>query len=291
MGIFSKAIEELGSAQHSEPRLFQEYVRLHKLPAVDTANKISIQALSGLSQDLKNARVMVFRLGSPVGSKGTQFALVRCIGGWDDYFLEDKAVFATARQMPDIALESQLRVFEVMGDTTETSLVNLAVASGALSAALQIDIESSRIVHTTAQGTYNFPVCPHPEIAAAWHHVGGQVEIDAAFVAMRAGVETLFVVEAKVSDYFDSLAKPKIAYPIYAVRQQLAKTNTDIPVIGVYLRAIRKAGRGYDFFIAECHFTDSGEAVASLEATNPTKTRLRSNNYAARQSSLFEDSD
>ena len=291
MGIFSKAIADLGSAKHSEPRQFQEYLGINNLPKVDTATHISVQTLRGLSEDLKSAGVMVFRLGSPVGSKGTQFALVRYVGGWDDYFLLDKAVFATARQMPDIELGSQLRVFEVMGDTTETSLVNLAVASGALSAALQIDIESSQIIHTTAQGTYNFPVCPHPLLTAAWQHVAGQVEIDAAFVSKRAGVETLFVVEAKVSKRFESLAKPKIAYPIYAVRQQLAKTNTNIPVVGVYLRAIRKADRGYDLFIAECHFKDSGEAVASLEATNPTKTRIRSNTAADSQTSIFEDSD
>jgi hypothetical protein len=275
MGIFSRAIEELGNAQHSEPRLFLEYLRTNNLRKVDTAAHISVQTLDGLPNDLKSAGVMVFRLGSPSGSKGTQFVLARYIKGWNDYFLSDEAVFAEARQLPDICLGNQLRVFEVIGDATETSLVNLAVASGALSVALDIDIESQQIIHTTAQGTYDFSVCPHPQISAAWNHVSGQVEIDAAFVSMRGGMETLFVVEAKVSDHFESLAKPKIAYPIYAVRQQLAKTNTDIPVIGVYLRAIRSGDRGYDLFIAECHFTDSGEAVASLEASNPTKTSLR----------------
>ncbi len=275
MGIFSKAIADLGSAKHSEPRQFQEYLRSNNLPKVDTATHISVQTLRGLSEDLRSAGVMVFRLGSPHGKKGTQFALVRFVGGWDDYFIVDEALFAAARELPDIELGSQLRVFEVMGDTTETSLVNMAVASNALSVALDLDVESTQIIHTTAQGTYDFAVCPHQLIAAAWQHVAGQVEIDAAFVSKRAGVETLFVVEAKVSEKFESLAKPKIAYPIYAVRQQLAKSNTSIPVVGVYLRAIRTAERGYDMYIAECHFTDSGEAVASLEAINPTKTRLR----------------
>ena len=291
MEIFKKALTELGTAQHSEPRLFKEYLKSNNLPERDTATKISIQSFESMSAELKTAGVFVFRLGSPTGQRGTQFALARHISGWDEYFLMDKTIFAKPTYLLDIEFTERLRIFEVLAATTETSLVNLAIASGALSAALNIDSSPSQIVHTTAQGTYNFQIRPHPEISTRWSHINGQVEIDAAFIAKRAGKDTLFVVEAKVSKSLESLAKSKLAYPMFAVRQQLAVSNSDIPVVGVYLRAIRVPKQGYDFYIAECDFADSGEAVASLVAKSPTKTRLRSKNYAARQSSLFEDSD
>jgi hypothetical protein len=291
MEIFKDALIELGAAQYSEPRLFKEYLKSNDLPDRDTATLISIQSYDSMSAELRTAGVFVFRLGSPTGQRGTQFALARYVSGWDDYFFIDQKIFSNPTKLPDIKIDDRLRIFEVLAATTETSLVNLAIASGALSAALNIDFSPSQIVHTTAQGTYDFQIRPHPEISTRWSHINGQVEIDAAFIAKRAGKDTLFVVEAKVSKSLESLAKSKLAYPIFAVRQQLAVSNSDIPVVGVYLRAIRVPKQGYDFYIAECEFADSGEAVASLAAKRPTKTRLRSNNYAARQSSLFEDSD
>jgi hypothetical protein len=294
MGIFSRAIEELGSAQHSEPRLFKEYLKSNDLPARDTATLISIQSYDRMSAELRTAGVFVFRLGSPTGLTGTQFALARHVSGWDDYFFMDQKIFANPTKLPDIKIDDRLRIFEVLAATTETSLVNLAIASGALSAALNIDFSPSQIVHTTAQGTYDFQIWPHPDISTRWSHINGQVEIDAAFIAKRSGKDTLFVVEAKVSKSLESLAKSKLAYPIFAVRQQLSVSNSDIPVVGVYLRAIRGPDQGYDFYIAECEFADPGEAVASLVAKSPTKTRLRSKTslaVQAIQASLFEEID
>lgn len=48
-------------------------------------------------------------------------------------------------------------------------------------------------------------------------HYKGQVEIDALFVGRRNRQETLFVIEAKTSNNFQSLAKHKLVYPVLAL--------------------------------------------------------------------------
>jgi hypothetical protein len=153
-----------------------------------------------------------------------------------------------------------MRIFDLLPKATETSLVNMAVASGILGAALQIESERDTIINATAQGTYSFSVSPHQDFDTSWHHTSGQVEIDGAFVARRNERETIFVVEAKVSDSFDSLAKHKIAYPMLAIEASLAEAT---PVVGVYLRVLRKPS-GFEFFIAECQFQGSQRAISAL---------------------------
>lgn len=154
-----------------------------------------------------------------------------------------------------------MRIFDILPKSTETSLVNVAVASGMLSAALQIDVESNPIINATAQGTYTFIVRPHQHLDALWLHNAGQVEIDGAFVAKRNGIETIFVVEAKVSSSFDSISKHKIAYPILAIETKLTNRT---PVVGVYVRVLRRPS-GLEFYVAECAFSSELREVSTLQ--------------------------
>jgi hypothetical protein len=260
MALFDNALAEMGSCSTLEPRSFVAYANEVDYPKVKTADAISIQSLRDLAPELKNAGVMVFRLGNTSGMKGTSFALARHTGSWDDYFFQDEGVFAECKPVAVAGNREGLRIFDILPKSTETSLVNLAVASGILATALQIDSKSEAIVNATAQGTYSFTVRPHQNLNACWYHNSGQVEIDGAFVAKRDGVETVFVVEAKVSADFESLAKHKVAYPMLAIKASIAE---DMPIVGVYLRVLRKPS-GLEFFVAECHFSGTQQEVASL---------------------------
>ncbi|PWB49729.1 MAG: hypothetical protein C3F18_09845 [Nitrosomonadales bacterium] len=263
MALFDNALAEMGYSSILEPRPFITYAKQAGFATVKTADAISVQSLRDLAPELRNAGVMVFRLGIKPGTKGTSFGLAKHTGSWDDYFLQDKNVFAGCKPTPVKGKREGLRIFDILPRSTETSLVNLAVASGILTTALQIESKSDEIVNATAQGTYSFTVRPHKDInEACWHHNFGQVEIDGAFVAKRDGVETVFVVEAKVSTDFESLAKHKIAYPMLAIETSLAQGT---PVVGVYLRVLRRPS-GFGFFVTECCFSNDQHEIASLIA-------------------------
>ncbi|WP_252371579.1 DUF6997 domain-containing protein [Pseudoalteromonas phenolica] len=114
-------------------------------------------------------------------------------------------------------------------------MVNLACASGLLKEALSLDDEASIIVPATGQSTFTFrfkPICDEDTIL---EHINGQVEIDAVFVGKRNGKENLFVIEAKHSEKFDSLAKHKLLYPCLSL---LEKLPASMPIVPVYLRSI-----------------------------------------------------
>ena len=261
MALFDDALNEMRGSSTLEPRSFVKYAKQAGFSNVKTADAISVQSLRNLAPELRSADVMVFRLGSKVGARGTIFALAKHTGSWDEYFLRDENVFAGCQIHPVAGRREGMRIFDILPRTTETSLVNVAVASGILNEALQIDSESGAIVNATAQGTYTFNVRPHQELDACWPHNSGQVEIDGAFVAKRNGVETIFVVEAKVSSGFESLSKHKIAYPMLAIENSLAESP---PIVGVYLRVVRKLS-GFDFFVAECQFSSFQHEISSLK--------------------------
>ena len=151
-------------------------------------------------------------------------------------------MFADARPelfIPPVSMR-QLFAFTLLPKFTETSLVNLAIASGLLSHALGLDDATLPSAPATGQGTYSFTFSPHAELGVTWLHSKGQVEIDAAIIAKRRGEETLFVVEAKVGDDFDSLAKHKLLYPALALRGGVPEY---MPLVPVYIRVLRTDGR------------------------------------------------
>ena len=266
--MFEPAIAEMrreGSASFG-PMSFRGYLRQHNLPNKDTATAISVDSLSKLSKDLVEANAMVFRLGNNSGTNHTAFALARNRAGWSDFFLEDHHLFSSlnVRAVVTANSEQDLSAFRFLPKLTEPSLVNLALASGLLGEALNLDEPMVPIVPATGQSTFPFDVRPFEE-GPNWTHRQGQVEIDSLFFARRNGEQLVFVVEAKRSNAFDSLAKHKLVYPYLALRSSLP-TNT--PIIPVYLRAVRN-GDFWDFFVCECAFENVVMlSISSLKATD-----------------------
>jgi hypothetical protein len=267
MSVFGPALATMTSSASRVfgPRSFQGYLQGHSLANKNTAQHIPIDSLGRLAKELQEARTMVFRLGSPDGERHTHFALACCVAGWEDYFLLDRALFSTSPAelfIPPVSMR-QLFAFTLLPKFTETSLVNLAIASGLLSHALQLDEAVLSSAPATGQGTYSFAFSPHEALNAEWKHMKGQVEIDAVLTAKRQGTETLFVIEAKASEEFDSLAKHKLLYPVLALQTTVPRY---MPVVPVYLRAISRAD-GLHFYVAECAISlgNGAPSVAGLK--------------------------
>jgi hypothetical protein len=261
------AVMEAGHVPAFGPRSFQGYLAENGLAAQNTWQHISVDNLRRLAPELREANTMVFRLGSPEGEKHTHFGLARCVGGWADYFILDKEVFDTAKPelfIPPVSMR-QLFAFTLLPKFTETSLVNLAIASGLLSHALGLDDATLPSAPATGQGTYSFSFSPHAELGVTWTHSKGQVEIDAAIIAKRRGEESLFVVEAKAGEGFDSLAKHKLLYPVLALRSGIPEY---MPLVPVYIRVLRGAD-GLHFYLAECDLSPAIDGVVSLSTLRP----------------------
>lgn len=257
-------MESAGSCFHP-PMPFQTYLAEAGITAADTARYISVQSLSDLNPDLRAAGIMVFRLGILPSTRHTQFALAKALSGWSDYFFQDQDLFAhvAPKQFCSLSDSETLRAFSLLPKFTETSFVNLALGSGLLGHALSLDSASLPSVPATGQGTYSFNFTPHAKIPSGeWHHSAGQVEIDAVFLGTRSGQQSVFVIEAKAGPA-SSLAKHKLAYPVWALRTTLPAS---IPVIGVYLRCYR-AEDEFHFLVAECEITHG--APLSLLSARP----------------------
>ena len=247
------------------PVSFRDYLRQHSLPYKDTAIAISVDSRRKLSKDLVDSNVMVFRLGNHPGTNHTAFALARTREGWNDFFLEDEHLFSSTeiRSFDASRCNQDLAAFRFLPRLTEPSLVNLALASGLLGEALELDEAGSPIVPATGQSTYTFDVRPFAD-GPSWTHRQGQVEIDSLFFATRNRKQVVFAVEAKRSDAFDSLAKHKLVYPYLALRNSLPSSMQIVPV---YLRAVRN-GDSWNFFVCECGFEDSAKfSLSGLTGT------------------------
>ncbi|NKF50281.1 hypothetical protein G3R49_06800 [Shewanella sp. WXL01] len=250
--MFDQAIKEIeGSGDIiGTPRSFQDYVAETKLGNKRTAQYISINSISDLTSELKNSGYMVFRLGSPKGSRNTEFALAKAVESWADYFFIDEDIFSNSELevfLPSASIRS-LFAFQLLPTLTETSIVNLAMASGLLTEALGIEQDNNQSIPATGQSVFTFDFQPTSHSNEVLTHNQGQVEIDALFVGKRKGKECLFVIEAKSGKEFDSLAKHKLLYPMLALQNNIPAYMEVIPV---YLRTIRKEGY-IEFNIAEC---------------------------------------
>lgn len=94
--VFEPALAEMESRGTSiyGPTSFQDYVSRHDIDVRGrTPRYISIDSLDELPTELRDANVMVLRLGSARTGTGTQFLLVEAPHGVEEFFLVDDDAF------------------------------------------------------------------------------------------------------------------------------------------------------------------------------------------------------
>jgi hypothetical protein len=269
--MFDQAIHEIESSGDiiGIPRSFQDYVAETRVGNKRTAQYISINSISDLTTELKKSGYMVFRLGSPKGSRNTEFVLAKAVESWNDYFFIDEEIFSASELqvfLPNAPIRS-LFAFQLLPTLTETSLVNLAMASGLLTEALGIEQENHQSIPATGQSVFTFDFQPTSYSSKVITHNQGQVEIDALFVGKRKGKECLFVIEAKSGKELNSLAKHKLLYPMLALQDSIPAYMEVIPV---YLRTISKEGC-IEFNIAECSIPRENGVFGALNQLKAKK--------------------
>jgi len=163
--------------------------------------------------------------------------------------------------------------FGLLPKLSETSLLTLAHASGLMAEALGCDDSSIHMIPATGAGTYSFQFTVGTEQPVLLDHIAGQVEIDSVCIGVRDSRNHVIVTEAKRGP-FDSIAKHKLAYAVWAVRSNIPD---DIPIIAVYLRVTDTDG-ALEFHVAECVIDDGRDGLPSLhsvEAIRHRRLRLR----------------
>lgn len=254
------AMESSGHETYG-PMSFRKYLADHKLGKVRAEQYLSIDSLQKLAPELRDVGTMVFRLGSRSGEIGTHFGLARHEGSWASFFLEDEKLLkgTDLREFVPSVSERRLIAFQLLPKLTETSLVNLAVASGLLQDALNLSEDHEQVIPATSQSTYTFKFFPRLPMDAPWEHIQGQVEIDALFYGHRNGRETLFLVEAKSGPPNGTLAKHKLCYPMSALRPSVPE---EIDIVPVYVKTWGDSA-GQHFLVVECTATGPSEMVIS----------------------------
>jgi hypothetical protein len=271
--IFTPALQHLkpGAWGLFGPTSFLRYIEDHKLPKVGTAPTISVDHLERLDPALRRSSVMVLRLGAATDGPGTQFALVSTPGRLADFFLHDTAIFGDEPPEPFepvVSLDS-LRPYGIFPVLTETSMVNLAFASGLIGYALGLDLPYPTAAPATGSSTYPFRFRPHSAMAGEVEHRHGQVEIDAVFVGRRQGRPHLFILEAKSGSDTRTLAKHKLVYPALALGPYI---SPEIPIVPVYVRIDTK-GDQVLYHVVECRLPDPRGGPVCLEDLQPVHHR------------------
>lgn len=266
LGIFTPALLEMeaNDSWYREPESFIGYLRRFSLPKKRTSEAISVDTISSLNSELRDASTMVLRLGSHLNDRGTQFALVAAENNdLSEYFLIDTDIFGDIEPVLFIPTTSYQALFSftLLPNFTETSLVNLAISSGLLGHALGLSETENQTAPATGASVFTFDVKPRKNSTKSWCHRSGQVQIDAIFTGFRDGNPILVILESKVGKAFSSLVKHKLLYPYLALEDMLPPYMN---VILVYMRVIRRED-GYHFFIAECNLRDSSSALNALQ--------------------------
>lgn len=141
--IFLPAIQEMREKPIScrEPESFDAYIKRNGLENAKqrrVVEYLSVQGFNGLDAGLKEERIMVFRLGSLPGTNGTAFGLARVSETWGEYFFFDDPLFGKLE--PEVFVPkvpySALYSLALVPTLTESSLANIAVASGLISEVL-----------------------------------------------------------------------------------------------------------------------------------------------------------
>lgn len=264
--IFGLALTEMAESGRRiyGPTSFRDYVSRHDLDwSGQTPRYISIDSLNDLAKELREADVMVLRLGSASDGTGTQFALVEARDQIQEFFLLDEDAFDTEQVMefePPVE-KDKLLSFRLLPKLSETSLVNLALASGALGEALQLDTTGPLMPPATGRSTFSFDVKPHSAWDPVVTHRTGQVEIDTLFGERRDGETALFVIEAKTGTKRSSLAKHKLVYPLLALAEEVPH---EIDIVPVYMRC-QQVDDEMTFWIAECEVPDPRQRVIGVD--------------------------
>jgi len=248
--IFKPAIDGLQKSNENYwgPISFQHYLTVNKLPKKNTAQYISIDSIERLYPTLRENDVMVFRLGASQSEreKGTQFALVKA--PLLDFFIEVPDNNKPRTFIPDVGIRD-LYAYRLLPTLSERSLVNLAIDSGLLPDALELDsIPSSSAV--TGQSTFTFQLKLHSDISKVFTHNKGQVEFDSVFLGRRNSKEALFVVEAKIKR--GNIAKHKLIYSILSLAERIP---SDIEIVPIFIN-IEINEMSYIYNILECSLPD-----------------------------------
>ncbi|AXR82962.1 DUF6997 domain-containing protein [Natrarchaeobaculum sulfurireducens] len=271
--VFGPALEKLAASDQSVlgPTSFRSYVTRHDLEAGPrTPRYISVDALSDLAPELREADVMVLRTGSAPDGRGTGFLLVESHDGIEEFFLCDESAFdGSSSERLSMADDERLESFELLPSRSETSLVNLGLASGALAEALSLDRPGALSPPATGRSTFTFEMRPHGQLSETVTHRNGQVEIDTLFVERRGGERTLFVLEAKTGPRA-SLAKHKLVYPVLALAERVPPAVSIVPV---YLRC-RDGGEQVTFAVAECTLPDPRESIPGVNDLEVTRSSV-----------------
>lgn len=195
--LFGPAIDELQKSEtyYWGPVSFQHYLRRNKLPPKNTAQYISIDSLEKLPPSLRENDIMVFRLGTSKSKdvKGTQFALVK--SNLSDFFIFQPEDSRATTYLPKVGIRD-LFAYQVLPVFTESSLLNLALASGLISDALGLD-DRPILNPATGQSTFTFKLKLHSSIEKVFIHHKGQVEIDTLFLGRKSGKDYIYIIEAK----------------------------------------------------------------------------------------------
>lgn len=282
MGVFSDALADMRNrcSKFRDPELFREYLdRSGNKIQGSVARFISVDHLENLDSELKEAGVMVFRLGGDSGGgangKGrTRFSLANCErGDFKDYFLFDTELFDSVKPqlfIPRVDMRS-LFAFTLLPKFTETSLVSLAAFSGVLSEALGLDSEAPLSAPATGQSTYTFSFSPREFDSPIWDHIDGQVEVDALLTGHRDGRPVALIVESKAGKSKTTLAKHKLLYPYMALRPSIPDY---MPIELVYLKAWRQTD-GFHFRTAQFATHDSPNAIQGSQVlAHPRVTHI-----------------
>lgn len=274
--MFQKAIDELNNSGElvSSPTSFQKYILDQGISAPQTAQHIAVNTFSALSRELKDAECMIFRLGIPKRLTNTEFAIAKCINGWSDYFFLDNELFSEL-EVSDFNPETKskhLLSFKLFPNLTETSMVNLALASGLLLDSLNISEKNFSPIPATGKSVFTFEFQPTSHSTKRLMHNKGQIEVDALFVGERNGRDCIFVLEAKDGSRFDPLAKHKLFYPVMAIQSSVPKGMEIVPV---YMRTIRKPDN-IEFNILECTNLRAGKHMMAIDQFSPLRVDRRS---------------
>ncbi len=272
--VFRPALDELAATDQSVfgPTSFRDYVAAHDIDASPrTPRYISVDALEDLEPELRDADVMVLRMGAAPNGTGTAFLLVDASDSVSDFFFQDGQIFndSSTEEFPSLVERERRLSFTVLPTLSETSLVNLGLASGVLSHALELDTTGALAPPATGRSTFTFDVRPHSALESIGTHRNGQVEIDTLFAERRDGETTLFVIEAKTGPRA-SLAKHKLVYPVLAIAESIPP---DITIVPVYLRC-RQTGETITFDVAECSFPDPRQGLPGIDDLEATQTQV-----------------
>lgn len=259
-----KEMDERGDVIYG-PTSFRDYVSRYDIETSGrTPRYISVDALGELAPELRTADVMVLRMGSARGGTGTQFLLVQAPEGLEKYFLVDESIITdneVSTYDPSIDGEKLLS-FQLLPTLSETSLVNLALASGLLSDVLELDTTGSLMPPATGRSTFSFDVRPHSSVSETYEHRTGQVEVDTLFAERRDGEMVLFVIEAKTGTDRPTLAKHKLVYPVLAMADAVPP---EIKIVPLYMRCTQTDDRMM-FRIVECNLPDPRDDLPGVDA-------------------------